>query len=305
MSESSLPSSERICVVSVGACSMQGRRRTMEDTLVVVRHPHLSESVSSELFAIFDGHAGEGCSAFCRDHIVKNVVEAKAWKYPVSVDNSNSILTEALERIDEEFCSTTLPSDGSGSTALVVLLRDNLLTVGNIGDCRAIIGFEGGCVALTVDHKPNDPVERERVLKNGGFVGRNLKEAKLLSSSKCFKCFPCLWPVYKLKGYPYRVYPGGLAISRTVGDVKMRVDGLVFAKPQISHRVLGNTDEFVLLACDGLWDVLSNEEVARLVRQFKKEEKRPREICKSIAKAAYDRGGEDNITIILLLLSSH
>ena len=113
---------------------------------------------------------------------------------------------------------------------------------GNVGDSRAIASVRGKLQILSYDHKPNNELETKRILAAGGWVEFN------------------------------RVN-GNLALSRALGDfvfkkneAKKAEEQIVTANPDVRVETLTSDHEFILIACDGIWDVLSNEEVLEFVR---------------------------------------
>lgn len=113
---------------------------------------------------------------------------------------------------------------------------------GNVGDSRSIASVRGRVQSLSYDHKPNNELETKRILAAGGWVEFN------------------------------RVN-GNLALSRALGDFvfkknenKKAEDQIVTAYPDVDTKDLTSDHEFIILACDGIWDVLSNEEVLEFVR---------------------------------------
>ncbi|CAH9104532.1 unnamed protein product [Cuscuta europaea] len=139
---------------------------------------------------------------------------------------------------------------GTNQDAMVVWEGRDLV-IGNIGDSRAVLGTRNNnnsltAVQLTVDLKPNLPVEAERIKK-------------------------CKGRVFALRDEPgvHRVWlpnadSPGLAMARAFGDFCLKDFGLI-SVPEVSYRRLTEKDEFVVLATDGIWDVLSNEEVVKTV----------------------------------------
>ncbi len=130
----------------------------------------------------------------------------------------------------------------SGTTAVCVILKDKKIYCGNVGDSRVIASVRGRVQNLSYDHKPNNELETKRILAAGGWVEFN------------------------------RVN-GNLALSRALGDfvfkkndTKKAEDQIVTAYPDVEVKDLTPDHEFMLLACDGIWDVLSNEEVLEFVR---------------------------------------
>nr|KJB77072.1 hypothetical protein B456_012G119300 [Gossypium raimondii] len=137
-----------------------------------------------------------------------------------------------------------------------MLFQDQHLIISNLGDSRAILGTRDNRnqiipVQLTVDLKPSLPSESERIQKNGGRVFAMEEEPNV----------PRVW-------MPDQDCPG-LAMSRAFGDFCLKDHGLI-STPQVSYRRLTPKDEFVVLATDGVWDVLSNNEVVQIVASVKR-----------------------------------
>ncbi|CAN0546816.1 unnamed protein product, partial [Ectocarpus sp. 12 AP-2014] len=127
-------------------------------------------------------------------------------------------------------------STREGSTAVTAFVRGRRLVVGNVGDSRAVLCSDGRALPMSSDHKPNKPEERRRIQALGGRV------------------------VYSF-GIP-RVN-GILAVSRAFGDRNMK--GAVNAEPDVRERDLERHDDFLVLATDGLWDVMTSQEVCNIV----------------------------------------
>ncbi|KAL0330873.1 UNVERIFIED_CONTAM: putative protein phosphatase 2C 11 [Sesamum angustifolium] len=155
----------------------------------------------------------------------------------------------------------------SGCTACVALIKGNQLVVANAGDSRCVISRNGQAYNLSRDHKPDLEVERDRILKAGGFI------------------------------HAGRVN-GSLNLARAIGDMEFKQNKflppekqIVTANPDINIVELCDEDEFVVLACDGIWDCMSSQQLVDFVR----------EQLKSMS-GAYDcqREGCDNMTMILV-----
>jgi serine/threonine protein phosphatase PrpC len=216
----------------------------------------------------------------------------------------------ALDKVDQEVQRISHWSY-QGSTAVAAWLHHNTTTssetgeedtettliVANVGDSRAVYGRDGKAFPLTRDHKPDDPIETQRIEQVGGSVvwcGPYGKDGK---------------PVLE-KGV-YRVN-GNLALSRAVGDRSERP--AVTAEPDITYlQVRKKTDEnprpkeYIILATDGLWDVFTNQEVVQLVDllldRTKGELRHQRDrISDVLVREALRRGTYDNVTVILIWL---
>lgn len=163
----------------------------------------------------------------------------------------------------------------------------------------------GKAIPLSTDHKPNRPDERERIISAGGFVGRTQIEAEELAiANACDRLIIRMLNYCRLYRYPYRVYPGGLAVSRSIGDLEIRKNGLVIAEPETIRRKLTSDDEFLILACDGFWDVISNSQAVELVRHFRRTVgNHPTRCAKHLVFEAYRRNSMDNISAICVFFS--
>jgi serine/threonine protein phosphatase PrpC len=182
----------------------------------------------------------------------------------------------------------------SGSTAVVSYIHGDTLYVANAGDARAVLGRFGTAKRLSHDHKADDPEEVERIEKLGGKV-----------FTPYFSAIP-------------RVN-GNLAIARSLGDHFfdnnfVGVD-LVTANPYISRTKLQPEDDVLILACDGVWDVLSDQEAIDIVRgELKPAKKRfgdsvriwdldAQAAALKLKDQAYQKGSRDNITAVVLKLN--
>jgi serine/threonine protein phosphatase PrpC len=169
-----------------------------------------------------------------------------------------------------------------GTTALGAFVRANQLTVFNIGDCQAVLCSSGAAVPMSQAHQPGRPDERERITKAGGWI----TEERELYMGRLHR-MDLSDPVVRDKAQQvnwttiYRVC-GELAVSRSIGDPDYKgftpgekVDAgflwpenhaqvfeadLVIPMPEIRSKLLAPDDEFLLLASDGLWDVVSGAE---------------------------------------------
>jgi len=235
----------------------------MEDRALVVPRV-FNSSPASTLYGVFDGHHGSSASQFCVDHLGRyvssNLSSAKAFK--------EGIVT-AFRELDAEYCAKD--ESHSGCTACVVLMNDNTITVANTGDSRAILVSEPTpndirAIALSTDHKPDRLDERERIAKAGGTVSH--------------------WGVWRVEGV--------LAMSRAIGDKSLKK--YVIPDPDITTRELKNGDKFVVVATDGVWDLLRNDEVAQMCAPFVD----PDDAAMKIMNEIIARGIVDNTTVVVI-----
>ncbi|KAK4386045.1 putative protein phosphatase 2C 52 [Sesamum angolense] len=179
----------------------------------------------------------------------------------------------------------------SGSTAVTVVKQGSNLFMGNIGDSRAILGSKDSndsmvAIQLTVDLKPDLPREAERIKRCKGRVFALQDEPEVQR----------VW-------LPFDDAPG-LAMARAFGDFCLKEYGVI-SIPEFSHRVLSDRDKFVVLASDGVWDVLSNEEVVEIVSSAPTRSSAARILVESAArewKAKYPTSKMDDCAVVCLFL---
>ncbi|KAH7689216.1 Protein-serine/threonine phosphatase protein [Dioscorea alata] len=173
-------------------------------------------------------------------------------KLPETYSSLKESLLKAFKLMDKELkLNSTIDCFCSGTTAVTVLKQGHDLVIGNVGDSRAVMGtrdMDNNLVAvqLTVDLKPNLPREAARIQQCRGRVFALQDEPEVAR----------VW-------LPNNDSPG-LAMARAFGDFCLKDYGLI-SVPDISYRHLTDKDEFVVLASDGVWDVLSNKEVVDIV----------------------------------------
>jgi len=174
------------------------------------------------------------------------------------------------------------------------------MTVAHTGDCRAILGTTSSegeleVTALTLDHKPDDPEEQRRIESYGGYV-RPEQTEPYYNPSRVFanRSQPQLGP--------------GLSMARSLGDLTADLCGVI-PTPTVSHRHLLPTDQFIVLASDGVWEFLENEDVAAIVMGFRSRGESASTAARFIiAKAAMawkleEEDYRDDITAIVIYLS--
>ena len=189
---------------------------------------------------------------------------------------------ETIELEDED----DRPWEGpqAGSTCVVAVVRGDKLVVANAGDSRAVLSRRGVAVEMSRDHKPMDDDERARILKAGGFV----QEGRV---------------------------NGSLALSRAIGDLEYKQgkglapqDQIVTAYPELMEQTLRDGDEFLVIACDGIWDVLSSQQCVDYVRARIDADVPISKICEDLADEcmAPDTKGSgigcDNMSVVIVLL---
>ena len=300
-------------------------KKINEDKIIVVNQ--IKKPNSSKLktwpkisyFGIFDGHGGEGCSEYLKDNFLQCLI--KNPNFPIDI---KKCLTETFEAIEDKFfkekCSSTEKYDGSGSCALTVLIFDNKLYIANLGDSRAILSLNGGTKVkqLTNDHKPDNPKEFERAMKNKSKIYVDDSDEPVRDVSKLvFIKDKTEFEKHKKRKEViiFREYPSDLAVMRTIGDVKVKKkefggkSGTIINKPEIFIYDLTSADDFLILGCDGIYDDLSNQEVinaAWYIYKNRSKEKNydinelTQDACDMVIKYAMEKKTLDNLSCIII-----
>lgn len=139
-----------------------------------------------------------------------------------------------------------------------------MLYVANIGDTRAVLSSNGIAERLSIDHKSTNETEVSRIKRDGGLI------------------------------FGGRV-GGQLAITRAFGDYFLKSDGVI-ANPYIKRHVLKASDRYLIIASDGVWDVIEDQ----VAVNFCKEDCSTKDIAKAIAKTAIEKGSRDNISCMVI-----
>lgn len=256
--------------------SLIGKRESNEDKHKVIENENnVYKNLNNiNYYAIYDGHGGKDVSTFLEIEIhnyflLPNIDYSDLKKLKNHIKN---VFNHLQKKLDINYRNK---SYNKGSTALIVIIykdKENKkhLYIINLGDCRSILcNGKNKSIQLSVDHKPSLDVEKKRIGKLGGSIYHD--------------------------GYDWRVE--SLSVSRAFGDID--------TKPYISHipdiykKILNNTDKFIVLACDGLWDVMSNQEVTNFILKNINDKKN---ISKKLGEYAIQKGSTDNISIIIKFL---
>ncbi|CAH1414073.1 unnamed protein product [Lactuca virosa] len=234
------------------------------------------QSSSFSVFAIFDGHNGNAAAVYSRDNLLNHILSAiprglgrEEWLQALP-----RALVAGFVKTDKEF---QRKGQTSGTTATFVIVDRWTVTVASVGDSRCILDTQGGAVSvLTVDHRlEENEEERERVTASGGEVGR----LSILGGAEIG---------------PLRCWPGGLCLSRSIGD--MDVGEFIVPIPYVKQVKLSNAGGRLIIASDGIWDAVSSEMAAKSCRGL------PAELASRqvVKEALRTRGLRDDTTCIVV-----
>lgn len=217
-----------------------------------------SSQDGSLIFCVFDGHGnlGHEVSAIAAERLPAHLA---AWPGGALSSPWKALENAFLKTDDDIFRAMGPQVQYSGTTGVAILMdpEKRLLYIGNVGDSRAVLGRyvgkngEAEALALTEDLKPAVPKERERIEHSGGVVLPMRIEGQDMGVDR-------VWDSV------HRAKPG-LAVSRSLGDGAARRFGVIPNAVITMHHIDPAVDRFVLIATDGLWDALSNDEAVQVV----------------------------------------
>eukprot|EP00252_Welwitschia_mirabilis_P012762 TRINITY_DN28230_c0_g1_i4.p1 TRINITY_DN28230_c0_g1~~TRINITY_DN28230_c0_g1_i4.p1 ORF type:complete len:236 (+),score=55.12 TRINITY_DN28230_c0_g1_i4:220-927(+) len=214
------------------------------------------------LYAIFDGHLGDNVASYLQKNLFSNILnEEEFWIHP-----SRAII-KAYDKTDKDILLHTPDLGRGGSTAVTAILVDGQkLLVANVGDSRAVLSKNGKAIQLSVDHEPSR--ERGSIENRGGFVSN-------------------------IPGDVPRVN-GQLAVSRAFGDRSLKTH--LRSDPDVIEQDIDSETQFLILASDGLWKVMENQEAVDFLSKIKN----PQMAAKQLTTEALKRESKDDISCIVV-----
>jgi len=279
--------------------SMQGWRTDMEDSHHI--KVGLSESEVFKrwsFFSVFDGHAGSRVALYSADNLLSYLLDTQEFKdLVVELKETNGVVSDKAKELISQGIKTGFlkldahlskekDADGvekekSGTTAVCAILSPEYVFFGNLGDSRGLLGRIQQEIFFTMDHKPYLEHERERIVKAGGTV-----------------------MIQRVNG--------SLAVSRALGDFEYKsvpglapTDQLVSPEPDVYIvKRDKDDDQFLVLACDGIYDVLENQELCQLLRSRLLVSDDLKAVTNQILDFCLARGSRDNMTMVLVVFDA-
>ena len=251
--------------------------KSMEDFYCI--NEHLENKFNSSFFGIFDGHGGKEISYYLSENLQNYLIkELKNISLSTNFKKNNDYFLQAIinsfEKIDKAIIENSYFEDNVGSTATIVFIYNDessltkrTLICANVGDSKAYLINKNNIKLITKEHKCNDINEVARIRKNGGVV------------------------------FQKRVF-GTLILTRSIGDIQMKKYGVI-PTPNLFSQPIYDNDLYVVLASDGLWDVVEYEDILKI----SKEKISCFEFAKKLIKLAKDRDTRDNVSCIVIKLN--
>ncbi|XP_051137801.1 probable protein phosphatase 2C 22 [Andrographis paniculata] len=265
-----------------GAWADIGSRSSMEDVHVYTDNLmddygfNIPTESPSAFYGVFDGHGGKHAADFAGYHLPRFIFEGEGFSQDIE-----RVIASAFLQTDTAFAEAcTLDADlASGTTALAAIVMGSSLVVANAGDCRAVLSRRGKAIEMSRDHKPVSLKEKRRIEASGGYV---------------------------YDGY----LNGQLNVARALGDWHMEGlkgpdGGPLTADPEVMSTRLTKDDEFLILGCDGLWDVFMSQNAVDFARRRLQEHNDPVMCSKDLVNEALKRKSGDNLSVVVVCFQPH
>jgi len=287
------PKTEKLHVESVvtesglriGAAGIQGWRVEMEDSHII---SDISSFRGHTLVSIFDGHGGAGAAIYASAELLAILVSNQKWKdyarlaNPANISLLGDALADCFMEVDVLLRAkqdNSRGEDTSGCTAVCAVITPMFIICANAGDSRCVMGTDNQTINLSEDHKPYDEPERRRIENAGGSV-------------------------------QWKRVDGDLAVSRALGDFQYKTrpefhakDQKVSCYPDIRTHLRTEQDDVLILACDGVWDVMTSNEAVGIVREiFLSGETNMQLAAEELIDIALKKGSRDNISAVVVQL---
>ncbi|ANB50706.1 putative protein phosphatase 2c [Powai lake megavirus] len=277
--------------------SLQGLREDNEDVELINMNllPKNNKYAPIDLFIVCDGHGGKSVAQYVAPILEKYIMHYNN-KFPLSKKKIIKIYDTIQNKLENDHNNI---ADACGCTALVIIRyldpdnNENIQVI-NIGDCRAVLNRNGLAIPLSKDHKPIWPDEKKRIDR--------------VNHKHDFER-----EIHFDHG-DWRI--GDLSVSRAFGDIDNTPH--VNHIPDVFNYVLDTDDEFIVMACDGVWDVLENHEVINFIKDHKEKNNiefydipgkypsqevyKSKNIARKLASYAIAKGSTDNVSVIIIFL---
>lgn len=258
----------------------QNARETMEDFHLI--NEQFNNKPNQSLFALFDGHGGVDVAKKIKDELSQRFSKLLSSynkdgliSSPTIIENNIKTLFKKLDdditkqfATNEKFESTNFVSPGSTCTMLYLNKTEyeHVLYCANVGDTRGILVSKTGHTRITYEHKPSDDFENKRIKSNGGVI------------------------------FGGRIF-GQFSLTRAFGNIPLKK--WVIADPFIKKINITENDKYAVIASDGIWEVISDEECNNICLEHTS----AKSICEELVNTAIARWSKDNISCIVVKLS--
>ena len=279
---------KKIASLSQAGKGEDGFTKVNQDSLLVIKKEYKLDDFN--IFAVMDGHGENGhlvsqfvtkfFTSFLKRNKKLNCLTTEDDVYFRLQKNSYDIIHKAFKHAEKDIVKHDIDANFSGTTCVMVFQVGQKLVTANVGDSRAILYKKNKVIPLSIDQKPNDPEEKKRIESLGGEVSQYEEDGE--------------------KSGPYRVWKKGemfpgIAMSRSIGDFLASTLGVI-PEPVVREEVIDDDTQFIIVASDGVWEFLSNEDVCNIVLPFYQKED-PEGACRALIKKSTEWWNQEDIVV--------
>jgi len=234
-------------------------------------------------FAVYDGHGGSRAAEFVAQNLHEYIFNNDSF-----VEDPKAAMYDGIARIEKEFLEQAVKSElADGTTATVALVHGQHLIVANVGDSEAVLCRGTQAIPLSPIHNVKDnPDEAKRVQEEGGLIFKNRVGHPSLNAAYF-----------------------SIGVSRAIGDLMFKHSSYtegkpsgITALPEFKEVPLVQDDRFMILACDGLWGVITHQQAVDFVSEQLSKSSDLDAVSEALALKAYEEGSSDNITAMVVML---
>jgi serine/threonine protein phosphatase PrpC len=268
-----------------------GFTKVNQDSFLVLQNQYNFKDFN--IFAVMDGHGVNGhlVSRFVTKYFISFFKNNKKMNSSNSNEdavcyrlkkNGYDIIKRLCRHAERDISKNSdIDANFSGTTCVLVFQIGEKIICGNVGDSRAIlVKGNNEIIPLSIDQKPNDPGESERIMENGGEIAQFEEDGEKSGPFRVWK-----------KG---EVYPG-IAMSRSIGDLIATTLGVI-PEPKFIEEKIDNDTKFIVIASDGVWEFLENKAVVDIVMPFYKKND-PDGACKALIKESTEWWNKEDIVV--------
>lgn len=296
--------------LTAGVCTWQGNKEMQEDRFCLDRKLTGPNKEPIIAYAVFDGHSGGLCADYLVETFFPNLQKVLSTKKAMTEELFKTAVTETCCLTDDDFLNRAkahLQLDGTTAIINFIWMSSEgpRLLIANVGDSRTVLTQGKGLANVaSEDHKPCRPDERRRIEGRGGVVQDMVGVSRVFTPT-----------ALRLNN---RYVQWGLAVSRAFGDLPLKhpkhfggpahITDLVSSAPEITcHALTPGKDQLMILACDGIWDVMENDEAAAVAHIHFSCKKQTLgspvlQAARGLVRDSFQRGSDDNLTALVVHL---